>query len=446
MASVALASCTKTIPVAYDDGKDVAITFEPISNRIATKGNYHGEQNGTYTGPSAGPAVYEDFKAWAFFTAKASTVAGYNPQGTVASANGGVFFSDVTCVHNAGDGAGKDYWEPSPNPYYWPKAGYLHFHAFSPADFTGVANLSHDWANGFTLTGYVAPQYTDTDAAGLLADDVQNDLLYSDFVFDQQRSQYSTTSNTVGTYDDEEDNTGYVHDGINLTFRHALSSVLFKVKTFANYQTGTQQHKFTVRKIEVLNAYNTGNFHENRANTADNKYTILAAGDWSNKIGFYKDNARQNAGGTDGTPYWDTFSNEVTLTPYNQIANAAGGVLATTSAQDLGMQLLTLPQALAHASNDVKVKVYYDYEFSNDGGTSWYTYSHDSSTGLISEIELKGNKGEYASAEYTVNNWLINHKYVYTLVFKLDPIIFDPKVEVFVNVTDINVDLPQQNS
>ena len=59
--------------------------------------------------------------------------------------------------------------------------------------------------------------------------------------------------------------------------------------------------------------------------------------------------------------------------------------------------------------------------------------------------QKKAQKYNGATEEYTVNQWLINHKYLYTLVFKLDPIIFDPKVEAFVEVSDINIDLPYQN-
>ena len=60
-------------------------------------------------------------------------------------------------------------------------------------------------------------------------------------------------------------------------------------------------------------------------------------------------------------------------------------------------------------------------------------------------VDLSGAHGTYnggSAGAYEVNNWLINHKYVYTLQFKLDPIIFDPAVEAFVTVGDITVDLP----
>lgn len=444
VASVALASCTKTIPVTYDNGKDVAISFSPISQRAGTKANVYGEQNATYT--AGAPGAYESFAAWAYYTAAASGTT--NPQTNADATKGASFFgtdgAGVECKHHDGASAGADYWSPD-TPYFWPKTGYLHFHAMSPADF-GTGTLAHAWGSGISITGYVAPVYTDEPAVDPTADASQIDLMYSDFEFNKQRANYSATSN-VGMYDDEDDSGIYKHDGVNLLFRHALSLVQFKVKTQADYYTApTHKHRFFVKKIEVLNAYNTGNFHENRDNTADNKYTILNAGDWTGKIGFYHDNARQNAGGTDGTPYWDTFSNEVTLTPYDVTAGAAktGTEAISTLSGQVGTTLIALPQALLHATNHVQVRVTFDYQFSVDNGTNWTDALDQTIT-----VDLSGAKGTYDStgtptANYVVNNWLINHKYVYTLVFKLDEIIFDPAVSAFVTVDAINVDLPFQ--
>ena len=439
LASVALASCTKSIPVAYDNGKDVAISFSPISQRVGTKANVFGEQNATYT--AGAPTVYEDFAAWAYYTGAASTTT--NPQTNSNPANGSAFFEGVTCSHNPDDATYEhtDYWAPTTN-YYWPKAGYLHFHAMSPAVATGTR--THTWASGFAIDDYVAPIYTDANATGLTTDASQIDLMYSDFVFDKQRAQYTSSTNVGTTYDDDDDDDVYVHDGVNLLFRHALSLVQFKVKTAADYATGTHQHKFYVRKIEVLNAYNTGDFTENRANTANNNYAVPA--DMTGKIGMYAGNEGDaNGNGTgNGTPYWSDFSNEVTLTPYDVTAGAVKtGTLASNAlSAQVGTTLITLPQALVH-TNHVQVRVTFDYQFSTDSGLNWTDNLNQTLT-----VDLGGANGTYqggSAGAYTVNNWLINHKYIYTLTFKLDPIVFDPAVVAFVTVDDIGVDLPVQN-
>ncbi len=437
VASVALASCTKTIPVTYDNGKDVAISFSPISQRAGTKANVYGEQNATYT--AGAPGAYESFAAWAYYTAAASATT--NPQTNADATKGAPFFgtdvAGVQCDHHDGTGAGDDYWAPT-TAYFWPKTGYLHFHAMSPAVF-GSGTLAHAWASGISITGYVAPVYTDAPAAGLTADASQIDLMYSDFEFDKQRSQY-----TVGQYDDDETDGGthaqdgvYAHDGVNLLFRHALSLVQFKVKTKADYYTTpTHKHRFFVRKIEVLNAYNTGNFSENRKSDYSNGYNAVA--DMTDKIGFTPDNADNSQ-----TPYWTAFSHEVTLTPYDVTSGAAktGTEAVEALSGQVGTTLLTLPQPLGHASNNVQVKVTFDYQFSANNGANWTDALNQTIT-----VDLSGAKGTYSGTpgDYTVNNWLINHKYVYTLVFKLDEIIFDPAVSAFVTVDAINVDLPFQ--
>lgn len=430
VASVALASCTKTIPVAYDNGRDVAISFSPISQRAGTKANVYGEQNASYSATNPTTGNYESFAAWAYYTAAASSTT--NPQTNIDPTKGAPFFgtstAGVTCVHNNGTGTGDDYWAPT-TPYYWPKTGYLHFHALSPADF-GTGTLDHAWADGVIITDYVAPVYTDASAAGRTPDESQIDLMYSDFVFDQQRSTYATG-------DDDDDSGIYKHDGINLLFRHALSLVQFKVKTASDYTASTHKHRFVVRKIEVLNAYNTGSFEENRKNDLSNGYKAVA--DMTGKIGFTKDNADGSQ-----TPYWHDFSNEVLLTPYDETAGAAktGTEATSTLSPQVGTTLITLPQSLGHTANNVQVRVTFDYSFSVDNGTNWTDALDQTIT-----VDLSGAKGTYDStgtpeANYTVNNWLINHKYVYTLVFKLDEIIFDPAVSAFVTVDAINVDLP----
>lgn len=436
VASVALASCTKTIPEAYDNGKDLAISFSPISQRVGTKAVYHGEQNATYTGDGS---TYESFAAWAYYTGAASATT--NPQTNADAALGGAFFgtasAGVTCEHHAAvAGAGTDYWAPT-TTYLWPKAGYLHFHAMSPAAF-GTGTLAHSWANGITITNYVAPVYTDGTAAGLTADAVQNDLMYSDFEFDKQRASYTQTGPTVGTYDDEDDSGIYAHDGVNLLFRHALSLVQFKVKTAENYTATTQKHRFFVKKIEILTAYNTGTFHENRKNDRSNGYNAVA--DMTGKIGFTADNANNSQ-----TPYWETFSNETNLTPYDVTAEAdfSGQEATSVLSSQVGTTIIALPQALAHDVNNVRVQVTFDYKFSADDGVNWVN-----STDQVITVNLSGAHGTYnggTPGDYTVNNWLINHKYVYNLTFKLDPIIFDPAVVAYVTVDDIGVDLPVQN-
>lgn len=423
-------SCAKQVPVAQT-GPESPISFSPLTNWTATKAPVYGEIPAAYN-------TSESFQAYAFFTKESSSTSGYNPQvlaTTPDATKGSEFFpaAGVQCNYNSTYNA----WEPV-TAYYWPRAGYLHFQAISPASFTKTA-LTHSFAHGFTIDDFVAGAYTDANTAEeLTADNTQIDLLYSNFVFDKQRSGYNPQSGVP--YDDEDDSgVNPTYDGVDIIFNHALSAIKFKVKTQANYMTGTQQHRFIVRKIEILKAYNTGDFTENRSDDADNTFDAVA--DMTGKVGFVKTNADGSA-----TAYWNDFKNEVaSITPYDAMAGT--GITASTTPSDpIGTQILALPQPLDHTSlygNKVKVKVTFDYGFSNDSGSNWYDYP-----ALTSELEIAGfHATSYngSDEDYVVNNWLINHKYTYVLNFKLDPIIFDPKVEAFVEVDNIVVDLPAQN-
>lgn len=127
---------------------------------------------------------------------------------------------------------GKPSWTPVGN-YYWPKQGELSFAAYSPTAaqdaFTSVA-----WTNaaGFTFTGFNA--VTNNDATKLY------DLMYSDYVANQKQAN-------------EQDYTQYY--GIQLTFRHALSALVFKAKTEEDYGTDAV---IKITKIEVLSPVGSG--------------------------------------------------------------------------------------------------------------------------------------------------------------------------------------------
>lgn len=397
IALIAGASCTKQIPMTVYNSPDAPISFSPISQRTTTKAEYYGEQNATYTGTGS---AYEKFTAFAAYTEDNTTVPSTN------------FFpaAGVECEHVGT--APNDYWQPT-DTYYWPKAGYLTFHAFSPSALTPYAGtVANSWTTGITITGFQAS--TDMDK--------QVDVLYSDFNFFQQRGAYTAS----GTPYDDDDDSAYAHEGVNLTFRHALSAAQFRVITDADYSA---QHQFTVTKIEVLNANYKGAFYENRKGDKTNDYADAAA----SSITFNKDNA------VTASPYWVPAADETDYTVFSgsTVVTTANAASAKTFG-DYGKLMIPMPQALTHATNQVKVKVTYDYKFTLGG-------DEHSFSDLTAEISLAGaqaKKYNGATENYDVNYWLINHKYLYTLVFKLDPIVFDPKVEVWVNVDDLNANLP----
>ena len=167
VACVALAGCTKkeAIQTVSDD---TPIAFSPIAQKAATKAEVFGEQNATYTAGTS--PSYEKFLAYAAYTEDASTAPSVD------------FFpaAGVECVYNAAT-APADFWAPSTS-YYWPKAGFLTFRAFSPSVLTPCSGtVANAWTSGITITDFVAStnmdqQISDVNTAKESVDNVYGDI------------------------------------------------------------------------------------------------------------------------------------------------------------------------------------------------------------------------------------------------------------------------------
>ena len=161
--------------------------------------------------------------------------------------------------------------------YYWPRAGYLTFQAYSPANAPGLTSVNHTWSNGFTFNDF------SVQSAGS-----QYDLLYTERVENCQRSNYTVSRNNG--YDDDPNYPTFIYNGINLAFEHALS--LIEVQTSSSLGANASK-KFYVQKIEIKNAYNKGTFTQSTVDPATgtggwavntstmDDYTVLDKGtDW----------------------------------------------------------------------------------------------------------------------------------------------------------------------
>lgn len=165
--------------------------------------------------------------------------------------------SGLTCSYNAYYRG----WVPS-TPYYWPKAGYLNFQAYSPAD---GHTPSFSWTNGFTYTDFVNP-----DAGS------QYDILYSGLVTDRQRSDYTITDGN--SYDDDPDLV-YIYKGVNLDFYHALS--LVEVQAYSSLGSYSSV-KYYIQSAKLYNVYKKGTFtssdgvwNVDYSDTYKTSYTLL---------------------------------------------------------------------------------------------------------------------------------------------------------------------------
>lgn len=252
-------------------------------------------------------------------------------------------------------GTNQKSWVPVGN-YYWPKQGTLSFAAYSPTAASTVFNRV-SWADdsGFTFDNFNAA----TNQAN------SYDLMYSDYVADQEQG-------------DEADYTKYY--GIQLTFRHALSALVFRAKAADNY-TGAE---IKVKTIEVLEAYNQGDLTTN--------------------------NASNSAG-------WSDFRDPTTM----EVQNLASAALTTDYVQQ-GDVLLMVPQGFDH-NGGVKVKITYTIDTES---AATMTQTHTVALSTLNEA------GAGAS---THDDWEMGKRYIYDITIGLDRIYFAPTVTDWEDVT-----------
>lgn len=252
-------------------------------------------------------------------------------------------------------GTNQESWVPVGN-YYWPKQGTLSFAAYSPTAASTVFNTV-SWADdsGFTFDNFNAA----TNQAN------SYDLMYSDYVADQEQG-------------DEADYTKYY--GIQLTFRHALSALVFRAKAADEYDGA----EIKVKTIEVLEAYNQGDLTTNNA---------------------------------DNTAGWSDFQNPTTMA----VANIAGAALDHTDFAQQGDVLLMVPQAFDH-NGGVQVKITYTID-TESNATMTQTHTVD-----LSMLTENGTVTAHA-------DWKMGKRYIYDITIGLDRIYFAPTVTDWEDVT-----------
>ena len=204
---VTLASCVKNEPVATPEFGD-EISFESPVLAPAVKATTDLPTN-------------ESFVVWAHPTAT---------QWTTGSTLGNVYMNAVEVTYQSTVWKAK----ATEGKYYWPKAGYLQFSAYTPKveDAGFQANVDN---NGITFTNYVAGNET------------PRDLMFSE-----------------RTYDKNANN-------VAIVFNHALSAINF---SFAK----TTDADFTIKSVAITGVGSKSNFDQNLA-IAANAQTTAAAWD-----------------------------------------------------------------------------------------------------------------------------------------------------------------------
>ena len=246
-------------------------------------------------------------------------------------------------------------------PYVWPFDGKLTFAAFSPASVSGIASYGSE---GLSLDGFSVPASIS----------LQYDLMYS------QRS-YNRVDNT-NLHDPA------TYQGVDLVFRHALSSIRFQVKSSNNYHEAGTQVK--IMSVMIKDAYSKGDFNEK---VIDGQ-SYAADPEWI-----------PDSGVKSSYPYWSSDEGQLLTTEIRGL-ESEGKVVSNA---------ILLPQILKDAHHEVKILV-------------TYSIRH------IGETDFVRQEAELSLSTKNVDKWEMGKRYIYTITVGVDKIFFSPEVESWENV------------
>lgn len=344
----ALVSCTKNevAPVVAEQSE---ITFATPVVGNQTKGSLVGE---TY------PIGHGDFKVYAWYH-----------EGDYVHANATgyqTFMSNVTVTYKSdiddGTTTGSGAWHATPS-YYWPKNenAKLSFDAYYPATgITGTVSAKPEAGiqiENFTVASECANQI---------------DVLVSARAWNKENS----TSGSNNTY-----------DGVDIQFKHIMSSINFTVSTASDYGTGT----IKIKDIIV---------------SADGKATF-----------------KQNiTGANTEAPKWEAWGANAT---YNVLTatDAAASISVTTATASVGTEAILIPQGF----NPTKTTITVNYYITNNSETPLLqTKTFELTTGTNATVN---------GTPDTIDGWEQGHKYTYNIVFTLNEVYFAPAVTEWVPVS-----------
>lgn len=265
----------------------------------------------------------------------------------------GAEFSYNSSIDDTSEGSGA--WSATPG-YYWPKGGQMTFAAWSPYRAKNNCTISYG------PTGLQLTDFTTADKGS-----EQYDLLYSERVYNK-----ANCSGTSAQY-----------DGIDLLFRHALTSLHF------NARSSVSTAVIKISKIVIYNIAKTGDFSENVDETTPLTYSSSPAWNVSGKA---------------------TYTEADPLVVYED-TNHSASALPTDGSTFLPIgKALPIPQDLTNA----KLKVYYNIQLG----------SADPVPTVSQALSLSGR----TSGTDVINNWKMQTRYSYNLILGAQQIRFSVDV------------------
>lgn len=340
VAVLALAACTKLENPGMENQENNGSLKEVGFNVVAQKATKAGDAD-ILTGTTF--TIYRTFKVWGF---KSKEDGNFDKTATSTSD----FMTGLKIEYTKGADADNHElaWRNAEHYYYWPYTGKIGFYAAAPSSLT--PNVT--WGS----------------------------MVFTDYTI-------SSTNQTVDVL------YGYAVDGsrttaLPLVFNHALSQVVYNIKTNEDYSSDV---KFEVTKVEFENVDLSGTF----------TYSATAA--------------TPSAAWTANTTQSEKFTYYATATE------------ATAAGVAYGSALLQIPQAVSTDGTKMNIS----YKLTNKGDNTYVE-------GTVSKPISGTTKADGAA----VSSWEMGKRYIYTLVFKLNEITFAPEVTSWVDVNLVEITIP----
>ena len=338
--SLLLASCTRITPASPDTGAPREITLAQPLVAPSTKA-FAGEMPLNYS-------TDESFGVYALYYPTGNFAGWNNTPGSMIYIDGAEFSYDSS-INDTSEGSGA--WSANPG-YYWPKGGQMTFAAWSPYRAKNNCTISYG------PTGLQLTNFTTADKGS-----EQYDLLYSERVYNK-----ADCSGTSAQY-----------DGIDLLFRHALTSLHFTACS------SVSTANIRISKIVIYDIYKTGAFNENISKTNPSTYSSSPAWTFDGKAKY-----------TEASP----------LVVYEDNSGTAAPVLPLQGSTPLAVGFaLPIPQNIASA----KMKVYYNVQLGSAEPVP-----------TVSQALVLGSG--------TVTLWKIQTRYTYNLILGAQQIRFSVNV------------------
>ena len=389
IAGAALVSCTKNELAPSATEQHELIFANPVTSTLTKVVDL---ATGTQYPTTAPFYVFADYHIDQF------SANGTSPEDVTSYMRGdnGVLVTHKTTEITINNQKYDEYWSAD-KKYYWPMDGYLTFAAYSTGTTTsliGGTDIEYTFEHGLKVKDYT------------ISNDNTNSATYNQYDLMLSKRALNQEKTTMKPGND-------VYDGVQIQFEHALSAIKFAVCAKENY--ATDGYEIKLKSITIENAYNQADLTQFESYQDLNLSTI-----WS---GYDIEDA----------DYVAFTSTNGMVVPYNYTNDA----LVPTNVSDGDADIVLIPQGLDHTSDVTKtigtgnekvtVKIVYTVHH-KDMGEDSITYTK--------YFPLTGTTA-------TISNWEAGKRYIYTIIFGMEEIVFAPTIVKDWGDVNINIEVPK---